>query len=77
MFDQYIPQAHTYGFPSVTHSYSLVVCVCARVCVCVCLFVYQDKEEADYVDWLKGQSELDGKEEVQDMVSVCVGMTAQ
>ncbi|XP_062875177.1 protein KRI1 homolog [Trichomycterus rosablanca] len=27
----------------------------------------QDKEEADYVEWLKGQAELEGKEEVQDM----------
>ncbi|XP_054616537.1 protein KRI1 homolog isoform X2 [Dunckerocampus dactyliophorus] len=27
----------------------------------------QDKEEADYVEWLKGQAELDGPEEVKDM----------
>ncbi|PWA15577.1 hypothetical protein CCH79_00014719 [Gambusia affinis] len=27
----------------------------------------KDKEEADYVDWLKGQAELDGPEEVKDM----------
>ncbi|KAG9264332.1 hypothetical protein AMEX_G22597 [Astyanax mexicanus] len=27
----------------------------------------KDKEEADYVDWLKGQAELEGKDEVQDM----------
>ncbi|XP_073689251.1 protein KRI1 homolog [Garra rufa] len=27
----------------------------------------KDKEEADYVDWLKGQAELEGKEEVKDM----------
>ncbi|XP_072549485.1 protein KRI1 homolog [Salminus brasiliensis] len=27
----------------------------------------KDKEEADYVEWLKGQAELEGKEEVQDM----------
>lgn len=27
----------------------------------------KDKEEEDYVDWLKGQAELDGPEEVQDM----------
>uniref|UniRef100_A0A8C8JYW7 Protein KRI1 homolog n=1 Tax=Oncorhynchus tshawytscha TaxID=74940 RepID=A0A8C8JYW7_ONCTS len=27
----------------------------------------QDKEEEDYVDWLKGQAELGGPEEVQDM----------
>ncbi|XP_037553361.1 protein KRI1 homolog, partial [Nematolebias whitei] len=26
-----------------------------------------DKEEADYVEWLKGQAELDGPEEVKDM----------
>lgn len=30
----------------------------------------QDKEEADYVEWLKGQAELEGKEEVRDMVSM-------
>lgn len=36
-------------------------------CVCVCL---KDKEEADFVEWLKGQAELDGPEEVKDMVSV-------
>lgn len=35
--------------------------------MCVCL---QDKEEADYVEWLKGQVELEGPEEVTDMVSV-------
>lgn len=27
----------------------------------------KDKEEADYVEWLKGQAELEGKDEVQDM----------
>ncbi|KAK2915979.1 hypothetical protein Q8A67_000353 [Cirrhinus molitorella] len=27
----------------------------------------KDKEEADYVEWLKGQAELEGKEEVKDM----------
>ncbi|CAB1341999.1 unnamed protein product [Coregonus sp. 'balchen'] len=27
----------------------------------------KDKEEDDYVDWLKGQAELEGQEEVQDM----------
>ncbi|XP_061703048.1 protein KRI1 homolog isoform X2 [Syngnathoides biaculeatus] len=27
----------------------------------------QDKEEADYVEWLKGQVDLDGPEEVKDM----------
>lgn len=27
----------------------------------------KDKEEADYVEWLKGQAELDGEEEVKDM----------
>lgn len=27
----------------------------------------KDKEEADYVEWLKGQSELEGPEEVKDM----------
>ncbi|KAK9978310.1 hypothetical protein ABG768_020066 [Culter alburnus] len=27
----------------------------------------KDKEEADYVEWLKGQAELEGQEEVQDM----------
>ncbi|XP_051796865.1 protein KRI1 homolog [Acanthochromis polyacanthus] len=27
----------------------------------------KDKEEADYVDWLKGQAELEGPEEVKDM----------
>ncbi|KAM3850528.1 protein KRI1 homolog [Diretmus argenteus] len=27
----------------------------------------KDKEEEDYVEWLKGQAELDGPEEVQDM----------
>ncbi|XP_061555830.1 protein KRI1 homolog isoform X1 [Phycodurus eques] len=27
----------------------------------------QDKEEADYVEWLKGQVDLDGAEEVKDM----------
>uniref|UniRef100_A0A3Q2P944 Protein KRI1 homolog n=1 Tax=Fundulus heteroclitus TaxID=8078 RepID=A0A3Q2P944_FUNHE len=27
----------------------------------------KDKEEADYLDWLKGQAELDGPEEVKDM----------
>ncbi|KAL2100917.1 hypothetical protein ACEWY4_002678 [Coilia grayii] len=27
----------------------------------------KEKEEADYVEWLKGQAELEGKEEVQDM----------
>ncbi|XP_030649527.1 protein KRI1 homolog [Chanos chanos] len=27
----------------------------------------KDKEEADYVEWLKGQAELEEKEEVQDM----------
>ncbi|XP_047427872.1 protein KRI1 homolog [Mugil cephalus] len=27
----------------------------------------KDKEEADYVDWLKGQAELEGQEEVKDM----------
>ncbi|XP_039979703.1 protein KRI1 homolog isoform X2 [Xiphias gladius] len=27
----------------------------------------KDKEEADYVEWLKGQAELEGPEEVQDM----------
>lgn len=27
----------------------------------------KDKEEADYLEWLKGQSELDGPEEVKDM----------
>ncbi|XP_070838084.1 protein KRI1 homolog [Chaetodon trifascialis] len=27
----------------------------------------KDKEEADYVEWLKGQTELDGPEEVKDM----------
>lgn len=30
----------------------------------------QDKEEADYVEWLKGQAELEGPEEVKDMVSL-------
>lgn len=30
----------------------------------------KDKEEADYVEWLKGQAELEGQEEIQDMVSV-------
>lgn len=29
----------------------------------------QDKEEADYVEWLKGQAELEGPEEAKDMVS--------
>lgn len=29
----------------------------------------KDKEEADYVEWLKGQAELEGPEEVKDMVS--------
>lgn len=37
-------------------------------CTPVCL---QDKEEADYVEWLKGQADLEGPEEVKDMVSVC------
>uniref|UniRef100_UPI0037E8248A protein KRI1 homolog n=1 Tax=Semicossyphus pulcher TaxID=241346 RepID=UPI0037E8248A len=27
----------------------------------------KDEEEADYVDWLKGQAEIDGPEEVKDM----------
>ncbi|XP_041942041.1 protein KRI1 homolog [Alosa sapidissima] len=27
----------------------------------------KDNEEADYVEWLKGQADLEGKEEVQDM----------
>ncbi|XP_017561402.2 protein KRI1 homolog [Pygocentrus nattereri] len=27
----------------------------------------KDKEEADYVEWLKGQAELEGRDEVQDM----------
>ncbi|KAM4717604.1 protein KRI1 homolog [Anableps anableps] len=27
----------------------------------------KDKEEADYLDWLRGQAELDGPEEVKDM----------
>ncbi len=27
----------------------------------------KDKEEADYVEWLKGQAELEGEEEVKDM----------
>ncbi|XP_051741634.1 protein KRI1 homolog [Ctenopharyngodon idella] len=27
----------------------------------------KDKEEADYVEWLKGQAELEGQEEIQDM----------
>ncbi|XP_026773084.3 protein KRI1 homolog [Pangasianodon hypophthalmus] len=27
----------------------------------------KDKEEADYVEWLKGQKELEGKDEIQDM----------
>ncbi|XP_017271973.1 protein KRI1 homolog [Kryptolebias marmoratus] len=27
----------------------------------------KDKEEADYLDWLKGQAELEGPEEVEDM----------
>ncbi|XP_026071936.1 protein KRI1 homolog [Carassius auratus] len=27
----------------------------------------KDKEEADYVEWLKGQAELDGEEDVKDM----------
>uniref|UniRef100_A0A8C8IU53 Protein KRI1 homolog n=1 Tax=Oncorhynchus tshawytscha TaxID=74940 RepID=A0A8C8IU53_ONCTS len=31
------------------------------------LSTQQDKEEEDYVDWLKGQAELGGPEEVQDM----------
>lgn len=29
----------------------------------------QDKENADYVEWLKGQTELEEPEEVKDMVS--------
>lgn len=32
----------------------------------------QDKEEADYVEWLKGQAELEGPEEAKDMVSVAM-----
>lgn len=31
----------------------------------------KDKEESDYVEWLKGQAELEGPEEVKDMVSKC------
>ncbi|KAL7860411.1 hypothetical protein AOLI_G00167600 [Acnodon oligacanthus] len=27
----------------------------------------KDKEEADYVEWLKGQAELEGRDEIQDM----------
>ncbi|KAI4891875.1 hypothetical protein NFI96_028674, partial [Prochilodus magdalenae] len=30
----------------------------------------KDKEEADYVEWLKGQAELKGTNEVQDMASI-------
>lgn len=37
-------------------------------CSCVSL---KDKEEADYVEWLKGQAELEAPEEVKDMVSKC------
>lgn len=37
---------------------------------CVFVLLSQDKEEADYVEWLKGQADLEGKEEVQDMVSM-------
>lgn len=29
----------------------------------------QDKEEADYVEWLKSQAEVEGPEEAKDMVS--------
>lgn len=29
----------------------------------------QDKEDADYVEWLKGQTELEEREGVKDMVS--------
>ena len=44
----------------------------------MCLFmhsyscVHQDKDEEDYVEWLKGQTDVEGAEELQDMVSVCV-----
>uniref|UniRef100_A0A3B3I7C6 Uncharacterized protein n=1 Tax=Oryzias latipes TaxID=8090 RepID=A0A3B3I7C6_ORYLA len=31
------------------------------------LRLFQDEEEADFVDWLKGQAELEGGEEVKDM----------
>lgn len=39
-------------------------------CVLVFSCFLKDKEEADYVEWLKGQADLEGKEEVKDMVSV-------
>lgn len=32
--------------------------------------MFQDEEEADFVEWLKGQAELEGGEEVKDMVSL-------
>ncbi len=35
-----------------------------------CSCFLKDKEEADYVEWLKGQAELEGEEDVKDMVSV-------
>lgn len=34
-----------------------------------CFSSSQDKEEADYVEWLKGQAELEVKDGVEDMVS--------
>lgn len=36
------------------------------------LFLHKDREEADYVEWLKGQAELEVEEDVKDMVSVLV-----
>ena len=34
---------------------------------------HQDKDEEDYVEWLKGQpeTEMEGAEELKDMVCVC------
>lgn len=51
-----------------TEVYNSIPSVAKLPCSCISL---KDKEEADYVEWLKGQAELEGPEEVKDMVSKC------